>query len=128
MRGKHIAVIFCTLGMAWQAPVLAADFWHTAPGEAGFVEHPDHLNSSTTRAEMQAREAAERDAMAAKGYRWSQLFAAYQYVGTAPAPAAKAMTREELRQREAEEFRQMEAKGYRWSQLLGAYQYVGTSR
>jgi hypothetical protein len=85
--------------------------------------------STVTRDQYVANEAAQLREMGSKGMQWNQLYARWDYVGAAPPPAAKpAMTRDEFVAREAAEKRSMAAKGFAWNQLYGVYQFVGTGR
>jgi hypothetical protein len=85
--------------------------------------------STMTRDQYVANEAAKLREMGAKGMQWNQLYARWDYVGAAPPPAAKpAMTRDEFVAKEAAEKRTMAAKGFAWNQLYGVYQFVGTGR
>jgi hypothetical protein len=107
-------------------PATASELWHLAPGEVGFVERPEHMQSSLTRQQFVEQWNEERRVRAQQGFRWDQLYATYVFVGPGSPPArAGAMTREQFVAKETEEARQMQAKGLRWNQLFGVYQPMG---
>lgn len=104
------------------APASASEAWHLAPGEAGATFHPEHVRSTLTREQFLAQWAEERRAMAARGYRWDQLYGTYSFVGPGSRPTpTSGTTREQFLATEAEEKRQMRDKGMTWNQLFGMY-------
>jgi hypothetical protein len=85
--------------------------------------------STMTRDQYLANEAAQLREMGTKGMQWNQLYARWDYVGAALPPTPKpAMSREEFVAKEAAEKRNMAAKGFVWNQLYATYQFAGTPR
>lgn len=59
---KHAALPLVALAMTLPVMAQASSLYHAAPGEAGFTEHPDHLKSTKTRAQVIAEiETARKD-------------------------------------------------------------------
>lgn len=126
MRTSTITI--AAVGLLASGSALAVEQW-TGTGEAGFTTTGAQATSPLTREQFVAKWDDEKSAMAAKGYRWDQLYMTYRYVGAGAVPVAAAgPTRGEMMAREQAEKRDMAAKGYRWNQLFSTYQYVGTPR
>ena len=59
---KHAALPLVALALTLPVMAQANSLYHPASGEAGFTEHPDHLKSTKTRAQVMAElEAARKD-------------------------------------------------------------------
>ena len=59
---KHAALHLVALAMTLPVIAQASSLYHASPGEVGFTEHPDHLKSTKTRAQVMAEvEAARKD-------------------------------------------------------------------
>jgi hypothetical protein len=59
---KHAAMPLVALAMTLPVMAQANSLYHPAQGEAGYTEHPDHLKSTKTRAQVIAEvEAARKD-------------------------------------------------------------------
>ena len=59
---KHAALPFVALALTLPVMAQANSLYHPAQGEVGFTEHPDHLKSTKTRAQVMAElEAARKD-------------------------------------------------------------------
>ncbi|HNR82655.1 DUF4148 domain-containing protein [Ottowia sp.] len=59
---KHAALPLVALAMTLPVLAQANSLYHSAQGEVGFTEHPDHWKSTKTRAQVMAEvEAARKD-------------------------------------------------------------------
>ncbi|MGD9832047.1 MAG: DUF4148 domain-containing protein [Piscinibacter sp.] len=91
---------FAALPMAASATSL----YHSAPGEAGFTEHPDHLTSSKTRAQVQAEVlAAQKDGSLSRIARGLPLPAETQGMNKTRAQVIAEMLNEPAAERRARE-------------------------
>lgn len=81
-----------------------------------------------TREQFVAREQAERDAMAKKGYVWNQLYMRWDSVSWASEAKPATASREQFLANEAREAADMAAKGFKWNQLYSRYDYLGAGQ